>query len=160
VAPEQLDGVDEPRVQRRRPPHPGRARAPLRREPERGRGGQPRPGRADDRVVAMRVALQEVEERLRGVVHGDAPDGPRGCQVPAEAAAAALREEDGLGVVQEREAHQVGVGARRRHLMVVVVVVRAGRRVVPHGCRRRGREGEGGGRGGRRGRCSCCRGGV
>lgn len=178
VAPEQLHGMDEARVQRRRPPHPWRARAPLRRrprEPERRGLGGPRPGGVahdGDRVVAMRVvvvvrvALQE-GERLRGVVHGDATDGPHGGQVPAEAAAA-LRE-DGLGVVQEREAGQVGVRARR-HLMMVVVL-RAGRRVVvSRGCRRRrGGEGEGGGRGGRRGcsrrrrrrrRCSRRRGGV
>jgi hypothetical protein len=169
VAPEQLDGVDEARVQRRCPPHPGRARAPLGRRPreaERGLGG-PRVARAGDRVAAiMRVALQERERLLRGAVHGDAPDGPRGAQVrPAEDAARLRRREDGMGVVQEREAQVgVGVGARRhRHLMVV----RADRRVVvvSHGgCRRRGGEGVGGGRGGRRGcRHGCCsrrRGGV
>jgi len=167
VAPEQLDGMDEARVQRRRPPHPGRARSPLRRRPreaERGLGG-PRPGGVADRVVAMRmvvvrVALQE-GERLRGVVHGDAPDGPHGGQVPAEAAAAAALREDRLGVVQEREA-QVGVRARRHLMMMMVRARRRHRRVVSHGCRRRGGEGEGGGRGGRGSRrCwSCRRGGV
>jgi hypothetical protein len=163
VAPEQLDGVDEARVQRRGPPHPGGARAPLGRRPreaERGLGG-PRVARAGDRVAAiMRVALQERERLLRGAVHGDAPDGPRGAQVrPAEDAARLRRREDGMGVVQEREAQVgVGVGARRhrhRHLMVV----RADRRVVVShgGCRRRGGEGVGGGRGGRRGcRHGCC----
>ena len=175
MAPEQLDGVDEARVQRRRPPHPWRARAPLRRrprEPERGLGG-PRPGGgvAADRVVAMRVvvvvvALQE-RERLRGVVHGDAPDGPHGRQVPAEAAAGAALGEDGLGVVQKREG-QVGVRARRHLMMMLVRARRRHRRVVSHGCRRR-RGGESEGGGGRGGRCSsrrrrrCCsrrRGGV
>lgn len=168
MASEQLDGVDEARVQRRRPPHPWRARSTLRRrprEPERGGLGGPRPGaHAADRVVAMRVvvvvvrvALQE-RERLRGVVHGDAPDGPHGGQVPA---AAAFRE-DGLGVVQEREDAEVGVRRARRHLMMMVLV-RAARRVVSHGCRRRrGGEGEGGrGRDSsrRRGCCSRRRGG-
>ena len=143
MSPEQLDGVDEPRVQRRRPPHPRRASAPLRRrarEPERGLGG-PRPAGVAhaDRVVAMRVVVVVVRvaleegERLRGAVHGDAPDGPHRGEVPD--AAAALRE-DGLRVVQEREAE---VGAR--HL---VVMVRAARRVESHGCRRRRRRrGEG-----------------
>lgn len=147
MSPEQLDGVDEPRVQRRRPPHPRRARAPLRRrarEPERGGLGGPRPAggvaHAGDRVVAImlvvvvRVALEE-GKRLRGVVHGDAPDGPHRGQVPEAAAAAALRE-DWLRVVQEREAE---VGARR-----LLVMVRAGRRVESYCCRRRRRdEGEG-----------------
>jgi hypothetical protein len=45
-------------------------------------------------VVVVELALEK-RERLRGVVHGDAADGPHGSQVLH------LMIEDGLGVLQE-----------------------------------------------------------
>jgi hypothetical protein len=80
------------------------------------------------------VALEE-GERLRGVVHGDAADGPHRGQVPE----AARVRQDGLGVVQEREG-----GAE---VVTRAVMMRGDRRVMEaaadDSCRRRGGDGHG-----------------
>lgn len=144
VASEKLDGMDEPRVQRRRPPHPRRAGATLggrRGEPQRRRllAGGPRPGprRDADRVgVAMLVVLEVVAleegQRPRGVVHGDSPDGPRERQVLQAAAGGRVLRRDGLGAVQELE-------CAAELVMLVVVVVMAMAMAVAVSCRRDGR---------------------
>ena len=70
-------------------------------------------------VVVVELAVEE-GERLRGVVNGDAPDGPYGGQVLH------LVMEDRLGVLQELQPVEVAIGS---------AVVEAG---AGAGCRRGG----------------------
>jgi hypothetical protein len=55
-------------------------------------------------VVVVELALEK-RERLRGVVYGDAADGPHGSEVLH------LLIEDGLGVLQELQPAEVAIGA-------------------------------------------------